>query len=371
MPTINLNNYEAWFLDYSEGRLSLAQIEELEGFLEEHPHLRTDLLAFDVKLTLTGNPIEYPEKQAIKKPQIQAYGGIDETNHETQFINFLEKTADAPAASVIEGFLSHNPHLRREMQLLEMTVQKPDLSIAYPWKDNLKKKVVFPLWGKAVMFAAAASVAIFLLWFGILQKDLQNGKYNSAGTAAITQHITDDIAGVPEDAANPHSQQTDEILETQDAAGIINAGELISGPAKRTQNIHEQSTGRSGMHRLPVLTVSGPLGEENLFMNEKMQQRRGKSLTDHVALAGTSEPAPEKVPLSNQGGRLVRKLALAIASGGEKEKESLRQRTSDFENDLRSVNPFGVERKTDDNGNVVEYALKGGIIEYRKVRSMD
>lgn len=43
MNTINEDNYEAWFLDHLEGRLSAKQAEILAEFLEARPDLRAEL----------------------------------------------------------------------------------------------------------------------------------------------------------------------------------------------------------------------------------------------------------------------------------------------------------------------------------------
>ncbi len=47
MKPINLHNYEAWFLDYVEGRLSAIEVESLQHFLTEHPELKAELDSFE------------------------------------------------------------------------------------------------------------------------------------------------------------------------------------------------------------------------------------------------------------------------------------------------------------------------------------
>lgn len=47
MEKINLHNYEAYFLDFAEGNLSDAQIQQMEEFLNLHPELRTELEDFE------------------------------------------------------------------------------------------------------------------------------------------------------------------------------------------------------------------------------------------------------------------------------------------------------------------------------------
>ena len=53
---INLNNYEAYFLDYHEGSLSPALVKELMEFISQHPELKEEFETFEpVALTDTEN----------------------------------------------------------------------------------------------------------------------------------------------------------------------------------------------------------------------------------------------------------------------------------------------------------------------------
>ena len=47
MEKIDLHNYEAWFLDYSEGNLSEIQISEVNQFLDFNPEFRAELEEFE------------------------------------------------------------------------------------------------------------------------------------------------------------------------------------------------------------------------------------------------------------------------------------------------------------------------------------
>jgi hypothetical protein len=58
MSNINLHNYEAWLLDFQEGKLSEAQEQMLMAFLEAHPEIEIDLDGFDdVKLSALEDPL--------------------------------------------------------------------------------------------------------------------------------------------------------------------------------------------------------------------------------------------------------------------------------------------------------------------------
>ena len=56
MEKINKHNYEAWFLDYSEGNLSENEIIELNRFLSLNPELKVELENFE-EISLVDEPI--------------------------------------------------------------------------------------------------------------------------------------------------------------------------------------------------------------------------------------------------------------------------------------------------------------------------
>jgi hypothetical protein len=64
--SINRHNYEAWFLDYSEGTLSAEQVAELFLFLEQHPELKAELEAFE-NISLNDETYSFDEKQHLQK----------------------------------------------------------------------------------------------------------------------------------------------------------------------------------------------------------------------------------------------------------------------------------------------------------------
>ena len=45
---INRDNYEAYFLDYHEGHLSLEMVRELHLFIEQNPDLKNSITDFEI-----------------------------------------------------------------------------------------------------------------------------------------------------------------------------------------------------------------------------------------------------------------------------------------------------------------------------------
>lgn len=164
--SINLNNYEAYFLDYYEGKLGPEQMDELMSFLEEHPHLK-DMFGEYEEVLLTdieNEEITFDEKHDLKKKLL-----ITKENYEQYFIGSVENQLNDHEKQQLELFLAANPSLRSELELFAKTKLAPDLSIVYPGKDELKRGKRRPvvLW----YYGAAAAIALLLGLFFLFKGD--------------------------------------------------------------------------------------------------------------------------------------------------------------------------------------------------------
>ena len=68
--TINKFNYEAFALDYLEGNLAPAMVEEMELFLKTHPAIESELSGMMEFVTLEADEtIVYEQKESLSKPE--------------------------------------------------------------------------------------------------------------------------------------------------------------------------------------------------------------------------------------------------------------------------------------------------------------
>ena len=63
---INRSNYEVWFIDYADGKLSHEHVAELLLFLEENPDLKNEFGFFE-PVELPVDKVEFPFKENLKK----------------------------------------------------------------------------------------------------------------------------------------------------------------------------------------------------------------------------------------------------------------------------------------------------------------
>jgi hypothetical protein len=159
---IGKDNYEIWFMDFLDGRLSSGQEAELYAFLSLNPDLKAELdeMSIDVPVLFEGS---LPFKLPLKK-EIKPVGSITETNYEEVFIASREGDLVSSQKSELEKFLSINPFLVSEFEYFKkMTVSHN--GELFPSKRKLKHSpVIIPIF----RYAAAASI-IVLLGIGIVR----------------------------------------------------------------------------------------------------------------------------------------------------------------------------------------------------------
>lgn len=153
---IHLHNYEAYFLDYHEGNLSLDSIKELMEFLSLHPELREEFESFEPVTLQDVEEIAYQEKDALKKQNT----GINPGNFDELAIEYVEGTLSGPGQEELKEFIQKNPHFRKELELYTKTKLIPDNTVIFEDKSSLKKGTKRPVaW---YYWSAAASVAIIV-----------------------------------------------------------------------------------------------------------------------------------------------------------------------------------------------------------------
>jgi hypothetical protein len=166
---ITSDNYEIWFLDYSEGKLNSQEMEEVRLFLSEHPDLSVELEAWS-PVTLADHTIFFPDKQSLKKEKYDHLPYL-----ETTAVAALEGDLDEPENLLFQKWLARNPEKQILIRSLSKTKLKPNPEVRFPGKGRLKKKERFLTGWIQFSSAAALLVLLFALFYPRL-KDEQKVK---------------------------------------------------------------------------------------------------------------------------------------------------------------------------------------------------
>ena len=181
------DNYEIWFLDYLEGSLEQGQMDEVRLFLSLNPDLAEELESFTPALSVDEGVI-FPGKYRLKKDSYE-----DPLFFETAAIAAMEGDLDQEELNSFEKWLAKNPDKQEIIHQFERTRVKPDLSVTYPVKADLKKKTtVMAFWFRVASIAAILLLAVFLFLPTTRKHDSSAGI--TAGTSMPEQSNPDNKA---------------------------------------------------------------------------------------------------------------------------------------------------------------------------------
>ena len=168
-------NYEIFFIDYFDGRLSKEQKKELFNFLSIYPDLKAEFDEFEM-INLPEENIEFPNKELLKKSNVVEVSNINENNYEYYFIAWHEGDLSNNEKFRLEEFLRLNPELNKDFELYKLTKLKADTSVIYQDKKSLKKHIIGTNYKKILYYSisVAASLLIAISIFFSINKHSQN-----------------------------------------------------------------------------------------------------------------------------------------------------------------------------------------------------
>ena len=160
MKTIDKNNYEAYYLDFLEGRLNESHTILLMTFLDQFPELRIDneLVNLEQKSIFLDESYKQSLKQVLFEEELVTKSTIN-----SFLIAQTENILSPTKIKEVEQFIVNNPSYLIEQQLFQASHLKVNKQDVYKEKSALKKTSVIPLRMIMTAFAVAASVALFFL----------------------------------------------------------------------------------------------------------------------------------------------------------------------------------------------------------------
>ncbi|HVM86614.1 MAG TPA: hypothetical protein VMT76_00400, partial [Puia sp.] len=199
---INRYNYEEYFLLYVDNELSLAEKTAVEEFLLKNPDLKEEMDMIGQAVLKPEKNIFFHNKNALLKLTHENWF-INLNNYQEYFLLYMDNELNAVSKKQVEEFMSSNPSLQSEFNLLLQTKFEADNSVVFEEKEALYKneehrRPVLLLW-----ISSAAAVAILLvtgfLFFNRSSNGTQNKPTIIAGKGidrAVTNHIKKSISPV-------------------------------------------------------------------------------------------------------------------------------------------------------------------------------
>lgn len=222
---INIENYEAFLLDYMEGTISTEDLVSLQMFAAQHPHLNIDLNDLEL-VELNSENVSFEGKQDLKKIS------------DEQFVAYIENQLGEDERNSVEELCAANTALAKDLKLYQSTIATPDETIIFENKNSLKKQETKVIWlfSRQVLAAAASLVLLFGLWFvfkgALTNSNLNSGKIEGIGkikTVALkniisTPSFTTDQEISPNHSNNPvvHTSKKNSVALKEEDTFIAN-----------------------------------------------------------------------------------------------------------------------------------------------------
>lgn len=207
MEKIDLTNYEAFFLDYSEGNLGEEEKYDLFNFLEAHPELKADFELDFGAIQLDAASIQFDDKPSLKKRDedlVVTMSTIDDL-----MIASVERQLSAKEEELVLNYV-HENNLQTKFAYYQASILRADTSVVYPEKEKLKMKtgvvISFPFWAKVASVAAVGLLLITMTFDWNNPVNTDAGGRNKAtllGDSSFQTNPTDKIQ--PVDALTPEN----------------------------------------------------------------------------------------------------------------------------------------------------------------------
>jgi hypothetical protein len=290
---IDRNNYEMYFLDYLEGRLTTDETAALLLFADENPDLKELLEGEELINLVADETINFLPKSALKKKPVNGEASlikINAGNYEEFMIRFYDNDLNDSEQAELANFLKDSPTYMKEFELFGITLLKPDNEIVYAHKNRLKRNFIVRPYFKGVI--AMVSVAASILLFSTLFLKYFDQPIPRENNSRLADQVTRKIENMK---AAKHAVKTVEIISPD-----------VNQPNK-SHNIAKTFI------RKTISTIrTGFEVPSSLIMKQPTQLATAqisfpKSITPRLDFYGISamayyDPEPDTIPL-NQGGR--------------------------------------------------------------------
>jgi Predicted transmembrane transcriptional regulator (anti-sigma factor) len=224
--SINIHNYEEYFLLYADGELPVEQMAAVEHFVKKHPELQPALDALMETRLNAADKIIFNDKNALLKTGGAA---ISTDNYEEYFLLYVDDELNAERKNETEKFVLQHPALQNEFTLLKQT-RLPSEAVVFNEKEILFKKEgaekpIVPIVWKRFAVAAVVVGLLFATWV-FYPKGL--GKTSQPETIAKT--------GVPSQnnaTVNPPAKEINENKATENEVTGSNTQTIARSPKNK------------------------------------------------------------------------------------------------------------------------------------------
>ncbi len=254
------SNYEIWFIDWVDGKLTGPQVEELKIFLSNNPDLREELETLSLTKLRPGRG-NFPLKDSIKK----SADSYSNEQFEHLCIAYLENDLSIEQIAELQEIISRDGQKKKTFDLIcKLKLAPPDYK--FTRKSSVKRLTIGQKISRLAItgFSAAAAIGILIALYFLLpvkternnnqallnqQKDtiligtppsiIGRGSQPNLTATISNQTIIKKTAVIPEqmNSEKPLIEQTPLIDQVDSSTYIRRAEAVIIAAVKLPENI--------------------------------------------------------------------------------------------------------------------------------------
>jgi hypothetical protein len=187
---ITRNNYEEFFMLYTDNELSDMERKAVEEFVAANPDLKEELYALQQSVLKPESNIVFENKEILMKGTTPL---INQNNFEEYVLLYTDNELSETQKKEVELFATSSPAYAQELHLFSQTHVEADVSVVFENKDVLYKKEkderVIPLFW--IKIAAAVVILMLVAFFVFNNKRNVQHELADKGTRKTDQHTND------------------------------------------------------------------------------------------------------------------------------------------------------------------------------------
>jgi hypothetical protein len=175
--SINKNNYETYLIDYLDGKLTPVQVSEVLLFLEQYPEIKREFEGLDSVKDIEQSPVTF-DTSFLKKP---AYHEVKD-EYEHLLVGELEGDLSKAEQMDLGRAKQLYPELNGDAALFAKTKTVPE-KIPFPYKNDLKKHIIIPLYQQT--WVRIAAVLLLMGFAGLVWMNFNSVEISGNQTAMV------------------------------------------------------------------------------------------------------------------------------------------------------------------------------------------
>lgn len=152
--SVNLNNYEEYFLLYADNELSLRERNEVEVFVKQHTEFEEEFNMIQRTINFADKNVSLADKSFLIRNESSNF--INESTYEEVFVLYHDDELSQEQRNKTEEFVNLHPELKDEFELFGNAKLLPEEFVVFPDKELLCRKEKA---GKAITLILWRSIA--------------------------------------------------------------------------------------------------------------------------------------------------------------------------------------------------------------------